>query len=89
MSAGKSSLMNALIGRPRAIVTEFAGTTRDVITETVAAGDILLRLCDTAGIRETGDAVEKIGVERAKSKIHEAELVICVFDASMRDNALD
>lgn len=81
-NTGKSTLLNLLCGSERAIVTDIAGTTRDVISETVAAGDILLRLCDTAGIRETGDAIEKIGVDRSLSAIENAELILAVFDGS-------
>lgn len=81
-NTGKSTLLNLLCGSERAIVTDVAGTTRDVITETVAAGDILLRLCDTAGIRETDDAIELIGVERSLSAIENAELILAVFDSS-------
>ena len=81
-NTGKSSLLNLLTGENRAIVTDIAGTTRDTIEETVTVGRILLRLCDTAGIRDTEDTVEKLGVERALDKIGDAELVILVFDAS-------
>ncbi len=88
-NTGKSTVLNLLCGSDRAIVTDVAGTTRDVITETVAAGDILLRLCDTAGIRETGDAVEKIGVERSLSAIGNAELILAVFDGSTPPDAED
>lgn len=83
-NTGKSSLLNALIGTNRAIVTDIAGTTRDTIEETITIGRILLRLCDTAGIRSTDDTVEKLGVERAMEKIDEAELVILIFDASQQ-----
>jgi len=81
-NTGKSSLLNALTGENRAIVTDIAGTTRDTIEETVTVGKILLRLCDTAGIRATDDTVEKLGVGRAMEKIGEAELVIILFDGS-------
>jgi tRNA modification GTPase TrmE len=81
-NTGKSSLLNTLTGENRAIVTDIAGTTRDTIEETVTVGRILLRLCDTAGIRDTDDTVEKMGVERALSKMSDAELIILVFDAS-------
>ncbi|MBE6605718.1 MAG: tRNA uridine-5-carboxymethylaminomethyl(34) synthesis GTPase MnmE [Ruminococcaceae bacterium] len=81
-NAGKSSLLNAMLGEERAIVTDIAGTTRDVIEESVKTGRIILRLCDTAGIRKTLDAVEKIGVERAFEKLSAAELVLAVFDSS-------
>ena len=78
--AGKSTLMNMLSGAERSIVTEVAGTTRDVIEDTVTVGDIMLRLADTAGIRDTDDRVESIGVELAKRRIELADLVLAVFD---------
>ncbi len=81
-NVGKSTLMNMLSGAERSIVTSVAGTTRDVIEDTVTIGDITLRLADTAGIRKTGDTVESIGVERAKERIYSAQLVLAVFDAS-------
>lgn len=88
-NAGKSSLYNALSGEELAIVTDIEGTTRDVIEHTVSVGDVTLRLADTAGIRDTSDTVEKIGVERAKQKMLDAELVLCVFDASVKENNED
>lgn len=81
-NVGKSSLLNAILGYDRAIVTDIAGTTRDTIEERVRLGDVILRLTDTAGIRETGDPVEKIGVDRAVTAADEAEFVIAVFDGS-------
>ncbi len=81
-NTGKSSLLNALCGEERAIVTDIAGTTRDVVTETVHLGDVILRLSDTAGIRDSDDAVERIGIERSKRAISEASLVLAVFDLS-------
>ncbi len=82
VNAGKSTLYNALVGREAAIVTDIAGTTRDLLSETVALGAVTLRLCDTAGLRETADAVEQIGVERARRAMDEAELILAVLDAS-------
>ncbi len=82
-NCGKSSLYNALCGDDRAIVTDVAGTTRDVISDTVDVGGLTLLLSDTAGLRATDDTVEKIGVERAGKCIDESELVISVFDGSV------
>ncbi|MBR0303295.1 MAG: tRNA uridine-5-carboxymethylaminomethyl(34) synthesis GTPase MnmE [Clostridia bacterium] len=81
-NVGKSSLYNLLLGEERAIVTDVAGTTRDTLEDTVDIGGVTLRLLDTAGIRNTDDRVERIGVERAYSKLDEAELVIFVADGS-------
>ncbi len=81
-NVGKSTLMNMLSGAERSIVTDVAGTTRDVIEETVTVGDIVLRLADTAGIRETDDTVESIGVDRARARIDTAELILAVFDCT-------
>lgn len=81
-NVGKSSLLNVLVGKETAIVTHIEGTTRDTITEYVNINDIALRLVDTAGIRETSDIVEKIGVEKSKKAIDEAELVLYVVDGS-------
>ena len=81
-NAGKSSLLNALLGYERAIVTDIAGTTRDTIEERVKLGNVLIRLTDTAGIRQTDDTVEKIGVDRALTAAQTADLVIAVFDGS-------
>nr|WP_330370808.1 tRNA uridine-5-carboxymethylaminomethyl(34) synthesis GTPase MnmE [Butyrivibrio proteoclasticus] len=81
-NAGKSSLLNTLTGDERAIVTDIAGTTRDIIEETVRLGDIVLHLIDTAGIRNTEDVIEKIGVDKAKSMIQEAELVLYILDST-------
>ena len=82
-NAGKSSLLNRLVGEERAIVTDIAGTTRDVLQETVRLGDISLNVVDTAGIRNTDDTVEKIGVERAKKFAKDADLILYVVDASV------
>lgn len=81
-NVGKSSLMNMLCGSERSIVTDIAGTTRDIIENTVVLGDITLNLADTAGIRDTADTVERVGVERANKKIENAGLILAVFDAS-------
>jgi len=81
-NVGKSSLLNILAGEERAIVTDIAGTTRDVIEESVNLNGVILRLMDTAGIRNTQDTVEKIGVERSYESIKKADLVLAVFDAS-------
>lgn len=81
-NAGKSSLLNALAGYERVIVTEIAGTTRDTVEEPIRLGRTLLRLIDTAGIRKTGNAVEALGVERAKKAAEGAELAIFVCDGS-------
>ena len=81
-NVGKSSLLNALAGYDRVIVTDIPGTTRDTVEETVVVGKTRLRLIDTAGIRETEDTVEAIGVERSKRAVEEADLVIFVCDGS-------
>lgn len=81
-NAGKSSLLNALLGYDRAIVTDIPGTTRDTIEERVTLGGVLLRLTDTAGLHATDDPVEALGVSRARSAVGQAALAIAVFDAS-------
>ena len=81
-NVGKSSLLNALAGFDRVIVTDIAGTTRDTVEETVMLGSTKLRLIDTAGIRQTDDQIEAIGVERSKSEIEKADLVLFVCDGS-------
>ena len=81
-NVGKSSLLNALAGYDRVIVTDIPGTTRDTVEETVMLGSTRLRLIDTAGIRETADTVEAIGVERSKKAVEDADLVIFVCDGS-------
>ena len=81
-NAGKSSLLNALLGYERAIVTKIPGTTRDTIEEKLKIGSVLLKLIDTAGIRETADEVERLGVERSRRAMESAELVIAIIDGS-------
>ena len=81
-NAGKSSLLNVLLGEERAIVTEIAGTTRDVLEEQLQLGEVSLQLLDTAGIRSTEDVVEQIGVERARKQAVDADLILYVADSS-------
>ncbi|WP_297978623.1 tRNA uridine-5-carboxymethylaminomethyl(34) synthesis GTPase MnmE [uncultured Oscillibacter sp.] len=79
-NAGKSSLLNALAGYDRCLVTDIPGTTRDTVEESVLCGGVLLRLIDTAGLRETEDTVEQLGVERSRRAMEEAELILLVDD---------
>ena len=90
-NAGKSSFLNALIGEDRAIVTEIEGTTRDVLCEEVNIDGIILNLVDTAGIRQTSDIVEQIGVDKAKDYVDKSDLVIYIVDSSIAldDNDVD
>ncbi len=88
-NAGKSSLYNRIVGRDAAIVTNIEGTTRDVLTETAKLGRVILRLSDTAGLRDSGDVVEKIGIDRARHAAEEAELILAVFDGSREADEMD
>lgn len=88
-NAGKSSLLNAVLGYDRAIVTNIPGTTRDTIEEKLRLGGVLLRLTDTAGLRETGDEIERLGVMRSHEAMENAELVIAVIDGSGEVTAED
>lgn len=81
-NAGKSTLMNSLAGQQRSIVSDIAGTTRDIVEETVALGDIVLRIADCAGIRETSDPIEKIGVDIMLKRLESADIILAVFDGS-------
>lgn len=88
-NVGKSSLLNALLMRDRAIVTEVPGTTRDTIEEIISIDGIPLKLIDTAGLRHTSDAVEQVGVERSRQAIREADLILCLLDGSQREDDRD
>ena len=81
-NAGKSSLLNAILDEDRAIVTDIPGTTRDTLRETVTIGDVVLNIIDTAGIRETDNIIEKMGVDRAKSEAENADLILYCVDGS-------
>lgn len=81
-NAGKSSVYNRILGYDAAIVTDIEGTTRDVLHETATLGKTLLRLCDTAGLRQTDDVVENIGIERTRREMQQAGLILAVFDSS-------
>ena len=81
-NAGKSTLMNLLAGHRRSIVSDIAGTTRDIVEETVTLGDAVLKIADCAGIRETNDEIERIGVEIMRQRLAESDLVLAVFDGS-------
>ncbi|MBR1510436.1 MAG: tRNA uridine-5-carboxymethylaminomethyl(34) synthesis GTPase MnmE [Bacteroidales bacterium] len=87
-NAGKSTLLNALAGEERAIVTDIPGTTRDTVEELVNIGGILFRFIDTAGIRESSDTVEKLGIERTFRKLSEAEIVLALLDSTLPENDL-
>lgn len=88
-NVGKSSLYNLIVGHDAAIVTDVEGTTRDVLTETAALGRVTLRLFDTAGLRQTEDVVERIGIDRARKALEDAELILAVFDGSVAPDKED
>ena len=88
-NVGKSSLLNALLKEDKAIVTDIAGTTRDIVEGNINIGGVLLHLIDTAGIRDASDTVEQIGVKKSKQILSEAELVILVFDYSEKLSEID
>lgn len=88
-NAGKSTLMNLLVGREKSIVTNIAGTTRDIVEDTVLVGNVMLKLSDTAGIRDTDNEIEKIGVQKTFDKINGAGLVIALFDNNEELNSED
>lgn len=81
-NVGKSTLMNLLSGTQKSIVTAFAGTTRDIVEDTISLGGIPLHLADTAGLRESSDPIEQIGVERTRERLNHAQLILAVFDSS-------
>jgi len=88
-NVGKSSLLNSLLNYNRAIVSEIAGTTRDTIEEQVKIGSHIIRIVDTAGIREAGDEIERIGIERSIEAVEESDIVIAIFDGSRTLDAED
>lgn len=88
-NAGKSTLMNSLAGQQRSIVSDIEGTTRDIVEETVSLGDIVLRIADCAGIRETSDPIEKIGVDIMLRRLESADIILAVFDGSRGISAED
>lgn len=88
-NVGKSSLLNALMGQERAIVTDIAGTTRDAIEESIRLNDVTLNIIDTAGIRDTEDVIEKIGVDKAREYAKEADLIVFVVDVSKKLDSND
>ena len=87
-NTGKSTLLNALLGEDRALVSDIAGTTRDTVEETLTLGDTLFRFIDTAGIRESEDTVERMGIDRTLDKLHSADIVLGVLDLSAPEETL-
>ena len=87
-NVGKSTLLNALLGEQRAIVSDIQGTTRDTIEDTLIIDGILFRLIDTAGMRDTDDTLENMGIERSRKAIERAQIVVHVFDNDANDDAL-
>ena len=85
-NAGKSSLLNALAGDARAIVSDIHGTTRDVVEDIISIGDYTLRLKDTAGIRDTEDTVERLGIERSRRALRDAAIILLVVDSTSPTN---
>lgn len=88
-NAGKSSILNRILGYDRAIVTSVPGTTRDTVEETAFIGNVTLRLCDTAGIRDASDEAEMLGIKRSITKLNDADLILAVFDGSSELDSLD
>ena len=88
-NVGKSTLMNLLSGEQKSIVTQIPGTTRDIVEDTIRLGDVVLHLADTAGLRDTDDPVEKMGVELARKRLNSSYLVLAVFDSSEELSAED
>ena len=88
VNSGKSTLLNALLGEERAIVSDIAGTTRDTVEETMTVGGTLFRFIDTAGIRQTDEAIEKMGIARTFDKIAKADIVLCVIDLTVPEETL-
>ncbi|MDE5773488.1 MAG: tRNA uridine-5-carboxymethylaminomethyl(34) synthesis GTPase MnmE [Muribaculaceae bacterium] len=81
-NVGKSTLLNRLLGEEKAIVSDIAGTTRDIIEDTIPIDDVLFRLIDTAGLRQSGDTIEQIGIERALSNLAKADIILCMIDSN-------
>lgn len=88
-NVGKSTLMNLLSGEQKSIVTQIPGTTRDIVEDTIRLGEVVLHLADTAGLRDTDDPVERMGVELARKRLNSSYLVLAVFDSSEELSAED